>query len=189
MVAILAEACACKVDRVSRSRRNSFICDSRTSLFFWPCELCRRTLATNPTISRPNRATRIQMAFISSPGGLWETQLLLYRKNWPRVGRLAEETRPRDSGFNYARGEIVQPKEKGPGPAPGLFSERNGREANLPAQPECELELTRIVRRGRLTRGANWSGCRVAQLVHGRNVRVVEQVETIGDQVHPQVFA
>src|SRR5208283_2138465 len=59
----------------------------------------------------------------------------------------------------------------------------------LPVQLESELELPGVVGSRGLARSTNHTRRRIAQLVHGKNVRVVEQVETVGDQVQPEALA
>src|SRR5271157_667019 len=59
----------------------------------------------------------------------------------------------------------------------------------LPVQLESELELPRVVARGGLARAADAARGRIAQLVHGKNVRMVEKVETVGDQVQAKALA
>src|SRR5271157_502304 len=61
--------------------------------------------------------------------------------------------------------------------------------AALPVQLDGELELAGIVGGAGLARGADAARRRVAQLVHGKNVRVVEEVEPIGDQVQTKTLA
>src|SRR5208283_1291338 len=62
-------------------------------------------------------------------------------------------------------------------------------EVRLPVQFESELELPGVVGSGGLARAADAARGRIAQLVHGKNVRVVEKVETVGDQVQPEALA
>src|SRR5208283_4654868 len=59
----------------------------------------------------------------------------------------------------------------------------------LPVQLESELELPRVVGRRGLARAADAARGRIAQLVHGKNVCVIEKVEPIGDQVQPEALA
>jgi len=59
----------------------------------------------------------------------------------------------------------------------------------LPGKFQRELKLASVVRRGGLACKARRPGSRIAKLVHGRHVCAVEEVEAIGDQIQPQVFA
>ena len=55
---------------------------------------------------------------------------------------------------------------------------------NLPGNFKCELELSRVIGCGWLSGGANWASRRIAELVDGQNVGVVEKVERVGNHLH-----
>ena len=60
---------------------------------------------------------------------------------------------------------------------------------DLPVELDRELELARIGRGRRLTCGAAGTNQRIAELVHGDDVGVVEEIEGIGDEIDAETLA
>src|SRR5215472_4932805 len=60
--------------------------------------------------------------------------------------------------------------------------------AELPDKLERELADSRVVGGSGLPRGARGAGQRIAELVHGRNVGVVEKVEAVVDELQLQAL-
>jgi len=59
----------------------------------------------------------------------------------------------------------------------------------LPVQLKRELKLPGVVSSGGLARTAGAADGRIAQLVHGQDVRAVKQVEYVSDQVQTKALA
>ena len=79
---------------------------------------------------------------------------------------------------------------RGPGGNGALFGSNDSLVwCPLPAHFQCELELTRIVGRGRLASGASRASGRIADLVDGVDVCAIEKIEGVDDQVKFEALA
>src|SRR5437764_10629913 len=56
----------------------------------------------------------------------------------------------------------------------------------LPAKLKSKLELPRVIGCSRLTRRASCTGRRVAELVHSSDIKTVEQVKGVSDEVQAE---
>src|SRR5580692_11857220 len=72
---------------------------------------------------------------------------------------------------------------------PGPYRVAKTAVPKLPVESQSKLGLPRVVGRRRLTCETSCSRRRIAKLVYGGNVGVVEQVENIGNQVEAETLA